>query len=46
MGQALRTLQGIHMQLSSQGYGTTGHARARGHVQRAIHELNTALAIR
>lgn len=46
MGQALRTLQGIGMQLGSQGAYTTGHARARGHVQRAIRELNTALSIR
>ncbi len=45
MGQALRTLQGIQMQLSYQG-STTGHARARGHVQRATQELNTALTIR
>jgi hypothetical protein len=46
MSQALRTLQGINMQMSSQGHNTTGHARASGHIQRAIHELNTALAIR
>jgi hypothetical protein len=46
MSQAQRTLQGIHMQLTSQGYHTAGHARARGHVQHAIHELNTALSIR
>jgi hypothetical protein len=46
MGQSLRTLQGVYMQLSNQAYHTPGHARARGHVQRAIHELNTALAIR
>jgi hypothetical protein len=46
MGQALRNLQGIHMQLASQGRYSTGHARARGHVQRAMHELSTALAIR
>jgi hypothetical protein len=46
MSQALRTLQGVHMQLSNQGSNTTGHSRARGHVQRAIRELNTALAIR
>jgi hypothetical protein len=46
MNHALRTLQGINMQLTNQGYNTTGHARARGHVQRAIHELNTALSIR
>jgi hypothetical protein len=46
MSQALRTLQGINMQLSSQGSNTSGHARAGGHVQRAIHELTTALSIR
>jgi hypothetical protein len=46
IGQSLRTLQGINMQLTSQGTNSTGHARARGHVQRAIRELNTALAIR
>jgi hypothetical protein len=46
MSQALRTLQGINMQLSGQGYSTTGHARASGHIQRAIHELNIALSIR
>jgi hypothetical protein len=45
MSQALRTLQGINMQLSSPGYTTTGPTRAAGHVQRAIHELNTALSI-
>jgi hypothetical protein len=46
MGQAMRTLEGVNMQLSSQGTNTTGHARARGHVQHAIRELNTALSIR
>ncbi|MFI5457498.1 MAG: hypothetical protein ACHRXM_18805 [Isosphaerales bacterium] len=46
MSQDLRTLQGINMQLSSQGYNTSGHARARGHVQHAVHELNIALSIR
>ncbi len=46
MSQALRTTQGIHLQLSSQGSSTNGHARARGHVQRAIREMNTALAVR
>lgn len=45
MSKALRTLQGINLQLSSQGYSTTGQARARGHVHRAIHELKAALAI-
>jgi hypothetical protein len=46
MSQALRNLQGVNMQLSSQGSNTSGHARARGHVQHAMRELNTALAIR
>jgi hypothetical protein len=46
MNQALRTLQGVNMQLSSQGSNTSGHARARGHVQHAIRELNMALAVR
>jgi phage-related tail protein len=46
MGQALRRLQGINMQLASQGSYTNGHARARGHVQQAMHELNFALSIR
>jgi hypothetical protein len=46
MGQALRALQGIHMQLANQGTNSTGHARARGHLLGAIRELNTALAIR
>jgi hypothetical protein len=46
MGQSLRTLQGINMQLSNQGTNTNGHARARGHVMLAVRELNTALSIR
>jgi hypothetical protein len=46
MSQDLRTLQGINMQLNSQGYSTTSHARASGHVQHAIRELGMALAIR
>ncbi len=46
MSQDLRALQGINMQLNNQGYNTTGHARARGHIQHAIHELNVALSIR
>jgi hypothetical protein len=45
MSRALRTLQGIGMQLSAQGVNM-GHARASGHVQMAIRELNTALSIR
>jgi hypothetical protein len=46
MSQALRNLQGIAMQLANQGHNTMGHARALGHVQWAIHELNVALSIR
>ena len=49
MGQALRTLQGIRMQMtgsSGTGFVAPGHGRAVGHVQRAIRELNIALAIR
>jgi len=46
MSQALRTLQGIAMQLAGTATTTMGHARAGGHVQEAIRELNTALAIR
>jgi hypothetical protein len=46
MGQALRRLQGINMQLASQGSYTSGHSRATGHVRQAIHELNVALSIR
>jgi hypothetical protein len=46
MALALRTLQGIQMQLSYQGIATTNQARARGHVQWAIHELSVALRIR
>jgi hypothetical protein len=46
MSQAMRNLQGANMQLTSQGTPTAGHARARGHVQQAIRELNVALAIR
>ena len=46
MGQSLRALQGINMQLSNQGTSTSGHARASGHVMAAIHHLNTALMVR
>jgi len=46
MSQSLRTLQGIGMQLTTQGSNTMGHGRASGHVQMAIRELNTALSIR
>ena len=46
MSQSMRTLQGINMQLTNQGTNSSGHSRARGHVQHAMHELNTALTIR
>src|SRR5262249_43666646 len=46
MSRNLRTLYGIGTQLSNQGYGTARHARALVHVQQAVRELNTALAIR
>ena len=46
MSQSLRTLQGVNMQLSNQGSNTMGHSRARGHVMRAMQELNVALSIR
>ncbi len=46
MSQALRTLQGVNMQLTNQGSNASGHARARGHVQLAMRHVSTALAIR
>ena len=46
MSQALRTTQGVQMQLASQGNASGGHARARGHLQHSIREMNTALSIR
>ena len=46
MSQDLRILQGINMQVSSQGNNASGQGRASGHIQRAIHELNVALLIR
>ncbi len=46
MSQDLRILQGINMQVSSQGNNASGQGRATGHIQRAIHELNVALSIR
>jgi hypothetical protein len=46
MSHALRTLQGVNMQLVGQAGYTMGQARARGHVMRAIHELSVALSIR
>jgi hypothetical protein len=46
MGHSLRTLQGVNLQLASQGGFGNGHARAHGHVMQAIRELNVALSIR
>jgi hypothetical protein len=46
MGHALRSLQGIDMQLANQGSYSMGHARARGYVEHAIQQLNVALSIR
>ena len=46
MAHALRTTQGIHMQLGNQAQFSQRHYRARGYVARAVHELNTALAVR
>ena len=46
MSHALRTLQGVRMQLGNQGGSTMGHARAQGHLMHAIRELGTALSIR
>jgi hypothetical protein len=46
MSHALRTLQGVNMQLGSQGGSTMGQGRARGHVMHAIRELGMALSIR
>jgi hypothetical protein len=46
MSQALRTTQGIHMQMANQGSNSSGHYGARTHVARAVRELHTALAVR
>jgi hypothetical protein len=46
MAHSLRVLQGVNMQLSSQGGFSNGHARARGHVLQAIHEIGVALSVR
>jgi hypothetical protein len=46
MSRALRTLQGIGMQLGNQGSNSMGHRQALGHIQHASQELNTALSIR
>ena len=47
MNQALRTTQGVQMQLSQHGSSnSTSHARARGHLQVAMQELGHALSIR
>jgi len=46
MNQSLRTMQGIFLQLNNQGYHTNSHARASGHIQRAIQHLSAGLANR
>ena len=46
MSQALRTLQGIGMQLGSTGTYSGGHAQASMHVQRATQEVGIALSVR
>jgi len=46
ISQSLRNLQGINMQLNSQGYRAGGYAGASTHVQQAIRHLHTALSIR
>jgi hypothetical protein len=46
MGHSLRILQGVNMQLASQGGYTSGYGRARGHVMQAVRELSIALSIR
>lgn len=46
ISRAVRTLNGINMQLANRSNVTTGHARASGHIHHAIYELNTALAVR
>ncbi len=46
MAQAMRTTQGINLQLSEQGRNSANHVRAHGYLQRAVHELRIALAVR
>jgi hypothetical protein len=46
MSQALRTLQGINMQLAGQGFASMGRAGASMHVNQAIQEIRVALSIR
>jgi hypothetical protein len=46
MNQAMRTTQGITMQLSHQGSNHPNHARAYRHLQQALREMNTALSVR
>jgi hypothetical protein len=46
MSQALRTTQGIAMQMSNQGTSSSSHGRVLGHLHQAIHHMNTALAVR
>ena len=46
LGQALRTTQGIHMQMSNQNsYSSSLHVAHR-HVARAMNEMHTALTTR
>jgi hypothetical protein len=48
MSQALRTTQGIHMQMTNQSSNSSSNGRnvAHRHVLRAISEMHTALAMR
>jgi hypothetical protein len=46
MAQALRTTQGIAMQMGNQGTSSSGHMRAQHHLHQAVHHMNTALAVR
>jgi hypothetical protein len=46
MAQALRTTQGVSMQLSQQSQSYSSHRLAHGRLQRAMHEMNLALATR
>ena len=42
MSQALRTTQGVALQMSHQGSYSTSRNQAHGHVQRSMHEMHTA----
>jgi hypothetical protein len=46
IAQALRTTQGIHLQMGNQLTASRAIGTARTHVTRAIREMQTALAIR